>query len=68
MLNCNIYRFDLLGHIYRFYNRILFSECRVPQRGSCIKLYGESNAMGSALNTWQMPQTARYPYITLIFH
>ncbi len=21
--------------------------------------YGESNAMGSALNTWQMPQTVR---------
>ncbi len=22
-------------------------------------LFGEPNAMGSALNTWQMPQTAR---------
>ena len=27
--------------------------------------YGESNAKGSALNTWQMPQTAHQPYITL---
>ncbi len=26
-LNCHILRFDSLGHIYRFYNRILFSEC-----------------------------------------
>ena len=22
--------------------------------------YGESNAIGSALNTWQMPQTVRF--------
>ncbi len=29
MLNCHILRFDSLEHIYRFYNRILFSECRV---------------------------------------
>ncbi len=28
--------------------------------------YGQPNAMGSALNTWQIPQTAREPYITLI--
>ena len=28
MLNCHIHRFDSLGHIYRFYNRIPFSECR----------------------------------------
>ncbi len=27
MLNCLILRFDSLGHIYRFYNRIFFSEC-----------------------------------------
>ncbi len=27
MLNCHILRFDSLGHIYRCYNRILFSEC-----------------------------------------
>ncbi len=28
MLNCHIDRFESLGHIYRFYNRILFSECK----------------------------------------
>ncbi len=27
MLSCHIHRFDSLGHIYRFCNRILFSEC-----------------------------------------
>ena len=34
--------------------------------GCAILKYGESNTMESALNTWQMPQTARYPYITLM--
>ncbi len=38
---------DLWGFALRSHNVVL------------VLKYGESNAMGSALNTWQMPQTAR---------
>ena len=42
------------------------SYLNIQNRSQCsLFKYGESNAMGSALNTWQMPQTARQPCITL---
>ena len=47
MLNCHIHRFDSLGHIYRFYNRILFSEfCLICIRCMWFHFRISQNGMG----------------------
>ena len=40
------------------YIKVAQKERPAPNMVLVLK-YGESNAMGSALNTWQMPQTVR---------
>ncbi len=66
MLNYNIHRFDSIGHIYRFYNRILFSECINPStkfgvhmsNGSPVRALTDRRITGrTGPNTFPQPLT-----------